>query len=100
MVHNVTSKEVADQFSIAIQLLLEWLDQRGYSRNLIDDKRVREMPVEPRLLTATEVARILKISKSNVYQLIQRNEIHTIRINRSVRVRQDDLEDFISNNRV
>ena len=42
------------------------------------------------------IAKILQISKSKVYQLIQRNEIQSVRINRNVRIRQEDLEEFIS----
>ena len=52
-----------------------------------------------RLLKASEVARILNISRSLVYNLIQTGKIPHIRINQSVRVRQDDLNKFIEGNR-
>ena len=51
------------------------------------------------LLKASEVARILNISRSLVYNLIQTGKIPHIRINQSVRVRQDDLNTFIEGNR-
>jgi excisionase family DNA binding protein len=52
-----------------------------------------------RLLKASEVASILNISRSLVYNLIQTGKIPHIRINQSVRVRQDDLNKFIEGNR-
>ena len=47
------------------------------------------------LLRAREVARILNIGLSKAYQLMQTGEIPTIRINRSVRVRPSDLDEYI-----
>jgi excisionase family DNA binding protein len=47
------------------------------------------------LLTGSEVASILKISKGMAYQLMQRGDIPAVRINRTVRVRRKDLLDFI-----
>ena len=52
-----------------------------------------------RLLKASEVARILNISRSLVYRLIHTGKIPHVRINQSVRVRQDDLNTFIEGNR-
>jgi excisionase family DNA binding protein len=49
----------------------------------------------PRLLTASQVAEVLQISKSMAYQMIARREIPSIRIGRSVRVRPIDLNAFI-----
>jgi excisionase family DNA binding protein len=61
-------------------------------------KDVGEDSIETRLLTAPDVARILNISKGSAYKLIQLNQIPSIRINRSVRVRPEDLDEFISQN--
>lgn len=47
------------------------------------------------LLKVAEVAEILNISRSQVYQLMQKGEIPTIKINRSIRVRPCDLEEYI-----
>ena len=52
------------------------------------------------LLKATEVAKILNISRSLVYRLIHTGEIPSIRINQAVRVHQDDLNSYIENNRI
>jgi excisionase family DNA binding protein len=48
------------------------------------------------LLKGNDVARILNISRSMAYQLIQRGEIRSLQIGRSVRVQPKDLKDFIS----
>ena len=47
------------------------------------------------LLMGDDVARILNISRSFAFQLMQRGEIPTVRLGRSVRVRPADLERFI-----
>ena len=52
----------------------------------------------PVLLKAVDVARVLSISRSMAYQLMQRNEIPTVRIGRATRVRPQDLERFIGEN--
>lgn len=46
-------------------------------------------------LTAGDVARILKISRSKVYQLIKIREIPSFSIGRTVRVRRMDLDAVI-----
>ena len=48
-----------------------------------------------RLLNAAEVARVLNISKALVYRLMQSGDIPTVRFNRTVRVRQPDLDEYI-----
>jgi len=53
----------------------------------------------PRLLTALDVAKILNIGHSTVYQLIQRNEIPSVKIGRTVRIRIEDVENYILSNR-
>ena len=47
------------------------------------------------LLTAGEVAKILKISKSKAYLLMKTKEIPCVTIGRTVRVRLHDLKKFI-----
>ena len=49
-----------------------------------------------RLLTVNDIAQRLQISQSFAYALMQRGEIPTVRLGRAVRVRPQDLEDFIS----
>jgi excisionase family DNA binding protein len=48
------------------------------------------------LLTGTEVAKILHVSRSAAYGLMRTGSLRAVRINRSVRVRPTDLERFIA----
>ena len=50
------------------------------------------------LLTASQVALRLNISKSQAYNLMNSGEIPTVRIRGSLRVRPEDLEWFIRSN--
>ena len=54
--------------------------------------------LESRLLTPREVAEYLSLGRSTVYLLIQKGDLPSIRINRSVRVNPRDLIDFIEQN--
>jgi excisionase family DNA binding protein len=47
------------------------------------------------LLTANDVARKLNISQSLAYRLMQVNLIPVVRLGRAVRVRPQDLDEFI-----
>jgi excisionase family DNA binding protein len=93
-----TRREVAKQFIIAIELLLEWIEQKENPNAISNKKDIEEISHEIRLLTAPDVARILNISKGAAYQLIQQGKLPCIRINRNVRVKPEDLEKFISQN--
>jgi len=59
-----------------------------------------ETPVIEKLLKGSEVARLLNVSRSYAYLLLQSGDIPTVRLGRSVRVRPSDLVDFISQNTV
>jgi excisionase family DNA binding protein len=50
------------------------------------------------LLTASQVAERLNTSKSFAYSLMKKREIPVVQIGKSVRVRQEDLEEFILEN--
>jgi len=54
--------------------------------------------MEERLLKSDEVAEILHISRSMAYLLMQRGDLPAVRIGSSVRVRPEDLEDYIKKN--
>ena len=99
MNNRITKRQVAKQFMIAIELLLEWIEQKENSNGESTGKDVGDDSFETHLLTAPDVARILNINKGAAYQLIQLNQIPSIRINRNVRVRSEDLEEFIIQNR-
>jgi excisionase family DNA binding protein len=47
------------------------------------------------LLTASEAAALLKVSAKTVYVMMQRGEIAKVQWGRSVRIRRQDLEEFI-----
>lgn len=47
------------------------------------------------LLKAPEIARILNISRSMAYRLMQQGEIRTIHIGSARRVRYNDLQEYI-----
>jgi excisionase family DNA binding protein len=51
-----------------------------------------------RLLRIEEVADILQVSRSYCYQMVQRNEIPSVRLGRTRRIRVQDLEGFIEAN--
>jgi len=46
-------------------------------------------------LTLDEAAKILKVNPTTIGRRVQRGEIAAIHIGRSVRIRRQDLEDFI-----
>ena len=48
-----------------------------------------------RLLRAHEVAKILNVSRAWAYRLMQLGEIRTVMIRKTVRVRPQDLADYI-----
>ena len=50
-------------------------------------------------LSTQEVAQILHVSKSTIYDLIRKGEIHSYKIGRKVRVTQDDVDAYIARSR-
>ena len=50
-------------------------------------------------LSTQEVADILHVSKSTIYELIKRGEIHSYKIGRKVRFTQDDVDAYIARSR-
>jgi excisionase family DNA binding protein len=53
-----------------------------------------------RLLKADEIAAILNISRSFAYQLLQTGAIPVVRLGKACRVRPQDLEAFVEQNRL
>jgi excisionase family DNA binding protein len=88
MNNRITRREVAKQFIIAIELLLEWIEQGSDFGEKSVTSDSEDESLDTRLLTAPDVARILNISKGAAYILIQQGKIPSIRINRNVRVKQ------------
>ena len=50
-------------------------------------------------LSTQEVAQILHVSKSTIYDLIKKGEIHSYKIGRKVRFTQDDVDTYIARSR-
>jgi len=71
MKNRITRREVAKQFIVAIELLLEWIEQKEYPNEKPSCKNLDEDSREYRLLKAQDVARILNISEGATYSLIQ-----------------------------
>ena len=101
---RITTDEVADQFAKAIKLYLEWSKQEIPTGNPIPaiiPPTSTKISDPNEWLTALAAAKILKVSKANVYSLMKRNEIPTVKIGeRIVRVRREDLDEFIENGKV
>ena len=57
-----------------------------------------ELPKIEKLLRGNEVARLLSISRSRAYNLMQTGVIPTVHIGKSRRVRPKDLEAYIEKN--
>ncbi len=52
-------------------------------------------PDMPEIMTVGDAAKLLRLSRAKVYRLIQRKELRAIVIDRSVRVRREDLDSFM-----
>lgn len=50
-------------------------------------------------LSTQEVADMLHVSKSTIYDLIRKGEIHSYKIGRKVRFTQDDVDAYIARSR-
>jgi excisionase family DNA binding protein len=49
-----------------------------------------------RLLTVSEVAQTLRVSNMTVYRLVSAGELPALRVGRSVRLRAEDVESYLS----
>ena len=58
-----------------------------------------DKPTQSRMLKATEVAKILNVSRSHAYKLMKTKQIPSIRIGSARRVRDIDLQNYIQQNR-
>ncbi len=51
--------------------------------------------VEPEFMTVAEVAARMRVSKMTVYRLLHGGELPAVRVGRSFRVREDDVDDYL-----
>ena len=49
-----------------------------------------------RFLTVNEVAELLRLSDMTVYRLIKKGELPAVRIGRSYRLREDDVDAYLA----
>ena len=53
-------------------------------------------PAEPRFLTVAEVASHMRVSTMTVYRLIKAGDMAAVRVGKSYRVREDDVDRYLS----
>jgi excisionase family DNA binding protein len=53
-----------------------------------------ELP-DVRFLTVAEVADIMRVSKMTVYRLVHNGELPAVRVGRSFRVTEDDVNEYL-----
>ena len=96
MQESISTQDVVNQFTTAIELLLAWMEQRGGTSSAKSGppKPYRRID-ENTILNAAEVSDILGISVAFVYRLMEQNIIPSIRIGRSVRIQKGDLDKVI-----
>jgi excisionase family DNA binding protein len=51
---------------------------------------------EARLLTVNEVADLLRVSRMTVYRMIKDGEMPAVRVGRGYRLREDDVDTYLS----
>lgn len=52
-------------------------------------------PAEMRFLTVAEVASHMRVSTMTVYRLIKAGELASVRVGKSYRIRQEDLDAYL-----
>ena len=55
-----------------------------------------ENEARSQFVTVAEVAAQLRVSNMTVYRLIQNGELPSVRVGRSYRIREDDVDRFLS----
>ena len=55
-----------------------------------------QQPERPRFLTVAEVASQLRVSTMTVYRLIKAGQLAAVRVGKSYRVREDDVDRYLA----
>ena len=55
-----------------------------------------QFPQEARFLTVAEVAARLRVSNMTVYRLIKGGELGALRVGKSYRIREDDIDRYLA----
>ena len=53
------------------------------------------IPLSQKFLTVAEVASMLRVSNMTVYRLIQAGDIPAVRVGKSYRLREEDLDKYL-----
>jgi excisionase family DNA binding protein len=91
-------KKFADQIGQEVGEVISSFIQGIYSLPKESESKSVDFTKGDVLLSAIDVARHLNISKAKAYQLIQSGKISSICFDRTLRVRRQDLEEFILQN--
>lgn len=60
------------------------------------DPQVASSSSRARFLTVAEVAEMMRVSTMTVYRLIKAGELASVRVGRSYRIREEDVDAYIS----
>ncbi|HET7350604.1 MAG TPA: helix-turn-helix domain-containing protein [Marmoricola sp.] len=52
---------------------------------------------EVKFLTVAEVASVMRVSKMTVYRLVHNGDLPAVRVGRSFRVSEDDVNEYLKN---
>ena len=55
-----------------------------------------QLPARPRFLTVAEVADQMRVSNMTVYRLIKAGEIGAVRVGKSYRISEDDMDRYLA----
>ena len=55
-----------------------------------------QQPERARFVTVAEVANLLRVSNMTVYRLIQAGSLPAVRVGRSYRLREDDVDRYLA----
>jgi len=53
------------------------------------------VPVRPRFLTVAEVAALMRVSNMTVYRLIKAGDLGSVRVGKSYRISDDDVDRYL-----
>ena len=53
-------------------------------------------PAKPRFLTVAEVAALMRVSTMTVYRLIKSEQLASVRVGKSYRIREDDVDAYLA----
>ncbi len=84
-------------------MILNWLQHRSPTnrKNLAtkEECNLKDLTAEKEgLLKVKDVARILNISMAKAYELTQSQKLPVVKIDKCIRVRREDLEEWICQN--